>query len=751
MPVPRGSDPPSIVYGRLARLQRVSARLTAARTTDDVVAVVLDELADAVGAAATTLSLREPDGRTVRVAGARGFDDDVVARWSRFDVEDPAPMAHTIRTGEPLLLQSRDEVLARFPELEQELLVSRRQALVTLPLEADGVVFGAIGIGFAEERTFDEDEARFLDTLARQCSVAYDRSRAYEAEAQARTSTEATRTRLMFLSEASTVLASSLDWEQTLARVADLAVPRLADWCAVYLEADGRIEAVKVAHVDPEKREAMASLQRHHRPSLDSELGVGAVIRTGSSVLVSEIDDNILVASATNPDHLEDMRALGATSAVIVPLSAEGRTMGALALVTTDERRLDEDDLLLAKELATRVSQAIANATLYRERAHVARTLQASLLPPTAPKIPGLEVASRFVAGGDGVMVGGDFYDVFPAGEPDLGAWHIVIGDVRGKGVDAAALTGVARSTVRSAAINEPSPAQILSHLNEVLVRNHLDEGAGGDGDPRFCTMVVGTVTTLPNGICVELAVAGHPLPFLLKADGSTEQVGIAGTLLGVVPDPILIDSRVELAAGDALVLYTDGITERHADDRFFEEDGLAQVLARCAGFTAATLAERIETAARAFVEDEPRDDLAILVVRVPERPASTTSASTDLPPHPLSARRARRFVLTALDAFAVRGLDEVAELLTSEVVTNAVVHAHSSVRVSVEGVDGGVRISVADTNPLIPAPRQPVDEAEHGRGLHLVDTLAARWGVEPGDAGKSVWFELWVEQRSDP
>lgn len=722
-------------------------RLTAARTTRDVTAVVLDEMAESVGAAAATLSLLDPDGATVRVAGARGFPPDMVARWATFALTDGAPMAVAIQTGQPVLLRSVQEIVGRFPELAPEIDQSGRRALVGLPLATRGRAVGAIGLGFDVEQRFDEDECSFLEALALQCAVALDRSKAYEAEASARAQAEAASSRLAFLAEASTTLAASLDWERTLAQVAELAVPRLADACAISLVVDDRIAVVKVAHVDPDRAAAVRLLYEEHQPGLADGAGVGAVIRTGTEVLIPVVDEAVLRTIAVDDDHLAQLLAMELTSLVVVPLRPGGRPLGAVTLGTTGDRHLEPDDLVLVRELCARASQAIANAQRFGERAHVARTLQATLLPPVAPKIPGLEVATRFVAGGDGVEVGGDFYDVFPAGEAGSGSWHVVIGDVRGKGVEAAALTGVARSTIRSAAIIESTPAEMLRHLNEVLVRGDQPHD-GPDGDPRFCTMVVGTLTPLPTGVCAELAVAGHPLPFLLRADGSTAQVGVAGTLLGIVAAPDIVDTTVVLGPGDALVLFTDGITERHAGDRFFEEEGLAKVLGRCAGFTADTLAMRIETAARAFVEDAPRDDVAILVVRVPERAASTTSASTDLPAHPLSARRARRFVLTALEAFDVRGLDEVAELLTSEVVTNAVVHAHSGVRVSVEGVPGGARISVTDSNPLIPALRRPVHEAEHGRGLHLVETLAHRWGVDPAGEGKAIWFELRADER---
>jgi anti-sigma regulatory factor (Ser/Thr protein kinase) len=332
---------------------------------------------------------------------------------------------------------------------------------------------------------------------------------------------------------------------------------------------------------------------------------------------------------------------------------------------------------------------------------------------------------------------------VFPLGRLGSSArmWAVAIGDVRGKGVEAAALTGAARHTLRSIALLEASPAAMLDHLNQVLLQNPVPEGR--DDEPRFCTAAVASLGVRDGGGDVCLAVAGHPLPFVLRADGSTSQVGRPGSLLGVVPSLGVSDVRLRLEPGDALVLFTDGVTERHAGSRFFDEQALAAVLSRCVGFTASTLAERIETASRAFVEDQLRDDLALLVVRVPERAAASTSTTIDLPADTSSPRRARRFVRAALDALGAGSFAENAELLASELVTNAVVHGRSTVRVGMVLSDRTLRVSVSDSDTNPPTVRRAGASDEHGRGMYLVEVLSRRWGVDTTARGKSVWFEL--------
>ncbi len=253
-----------------------------------------------------------------------------------------------------------------------------------------------------------------------------------------------------------------------------------------------------------------------------------------------------------------------------------------------------------------RVEQALLES---RERfASLARTLQASLLPPHLPEILGLEVAARYRPAEDGVEVVGDFYDLFDVGE---NAWGVVIGDVCGKGAEAAALTALARYTVRAAAIREHSPSRVLSLLSEAVLHEEWNE--------RFCTAVYARVVPLPDRVLVELACGGHPLPLLLRRGGSVERVGHPGTLLGLFDRVDLVDDVVELDPGDALVLFTDGAVEARRGGEVLGEERLRAFVAACAGCPhAEDVAARLDDAIAGFQDGVRQDDLAIVVLRVP-------------------------------------------------------------------------------------------------------------------------------------
>jgi PAS domain S-box-containing protein len=414
-----------------------------------------------------------------------------------------------------------------------------------------------------------------------------------------------------FLARSGEVLASSLDPDDLLVEIANLAVPELADWCAVEVLTDGGVlERKALAHVDPTVRQRALDLATRYPPDPDAPQGVYQVVRTGQPELYPDIPDEMLRAAAVDEEHYRELVAIGLRSGIVVPLTARGRTIGALTWANGPSgRRFDAEDVELAQEVARRCATAIDNARLYSDRAYIARTLQQSLLPVELPDIPGIETAARFRPTGEGNDVGGDFYDVFETGNR---GWAIVMGDVCGKGPDAAAVTALARYTLRAAAMRERLPSRTLAVLNEALLRQRDDR--------RFCTVAYAYLEKLDHGARAGISTGGHPLPLVLRADGSVEWVGAPGTLLGVVPDPSLEDTAVTLEPGDSLVFYTDGVIEsRVSSNGVLDERRLAELVATCAGRDPDAIASRIEEAAVLSQNGHPRDDIAVLVLRVAE------------------------------------------------------------------------------------------------------------------------------------
>jgi PAS domain S-box-containing protein len=404
-----------------------------------------------------------------------------------------------------------------------------------------------------------------------------------------------------FLAEVGNVLGSSLDYEQTLRNVARLAVPDVVDWCAVDLfDEDERRLTVAVAHVDPERVTLAERLREYEPDRLDPEQGLGLVLRTGEPLLYEAIDDDALVAAATDDTHLELLREVGMRSALIVPMRAGGRVLGALTLVSAESGRvLDELDLVLAQQMASRAAVAIENARLYGERSRIARTLQQSLLPEQLPDIPGFELASHYQPALETGVVGGDFYEIWPVED----SWMIVIGDVTGKGVEAAALTALARHTLRTASEFRSSPAELLALLDRTLKQRS--------------TLSVCTALCLRlRGSRVEMAAGGHPLPLLLAA-GEVAEVGAPGPLLGAFADVSWSEHRLELEQGDALVLYTDGVTDGLGDGRErFGIERLRATLGELAGASAEQLIAELAARIRSFQIGPPADDTAAVALR---------------------------------------------------------------------------------------------------------------------------------------
>lgn len=580
---------------RLRGLQRITASLASASTAQEVCDTILDEAAPGLAEDAERAIWMMRDSRLLLVAG-----QGTSAEYPEIPLDPSLPAAENLRSGRPLFVQSSSELARRWPRLAD----GPTQSFAAFPLIAAGRQLGVMALGFREEHVFDEDERSYLATIAEQAAQALARADDLAALEAAHTLAEKRREQLDVLSNASKRLAESLDLEVTLQTVAELGVPRLADRCAVYLLEESKISKHVLA---PELNDDERQLFESNEPSLGAMTGVGAAIRTGHIEYFPHVDDSMLVAAARSDEELDLLRRVGLGGVLIVPLRARGRNLGALAFVNRAGRDMSLTDRTLAEELAARAAVTIDNSLSYRREAEVAARFAASLLPATLPSIPGLDIAARYQAGSKTFDVGGDFYDVWRGG-PDT--WFVMVGDVQGKGVEAAALTSLARYTVKSAAIAAQSPANLLGHLNEAMIRNFIEAADDPEhpwDDARLCTCLVIRLARGSRGWTATVSAGGHPLPLLRHPDGTVETLGRPGLLLGVTETAAYEEWSYAIGSGSHLVCFTDGLT-----DRTGPTDVPESLLAGLDG-SAASVAEAIFLAAPTRKANQ--DDLVVLSV----------------------------------------------------------------------------------------------------------------------------------------
>jgi serine phosphatase RsbU (regulator of sigma subunit) len=516
------------------------------------------------------------------------------------------------------------------------------KSLVTVPFLVDGRVTGVLGAAATSSDRFDGNDAARLQRVADRVAMSLERARLSELERKR-------RGRIGFLAEASELLASTLDQEKTISLIAQLVVPRLASWCAVLLADDGgALQTAYVWHADESLIDPLACLLDAVDPPDAAEAG-----RSWS------------LAVAASSGLPEEAVGLASDAAWCFPLAARGRRLGVVVIGRPRGDRPPREALELAEDLARRAALALDNARLYEQQQLTSQALQRSLLPPELPRIPGIDLAVAHEVAGEGNEVGGDFYDVFPAGE---NRWRFAIGDVCGTGPEAAAVTGLARHALRILAREGHDVADVVGRLNELI----LEEGPRA----RFITLLHGEITVLDRGRAASgegpeaavrlcLVSAGHPLPLLLRAQdaaaaaqgrkpatasaragersaaadngrgggpddgagGPAPAAGVPGPLpqpaaepqplLGVMGDLSFCSQTVDLSPGDLLLCVTDGITERRDSHRLLDDDdGLAKVLARCGGLNAGAVAARIQRAAEDFGTGPRADDMALLVLR---------------------------------------------------------------------------------------------------------------------------------------
>jgi PAS domain S-box-containing protein len=486
-------------------------------------------------------------------------------------------------------------------------------AVVTVPLKVEGRLTGSLGVASETPGRYGNEDALRLQFAADRIALAVESARLTELERLRRGS-------LAFLVEASELLAGTLDRNQTLALMAQMTVPTLASWCAVYTIPDPASEPVLsyVLHEDEDRIDGIkALLKRVDPPEPDLALGVRpwaapaeAAHETAMRTSLRSLSLGPLSSVGQAPGvSLATAQAVGGET-VVLPLVARNRVIGLLALGKPTDERFRQDILELAEDLSRRAALALDNARLYSERTAISQSLQRSLLPPELPEVDGVEVEVIYRAAGEGNEVGGDFYDVFPIRE---GAYGFAIGDVCGTGPLAAAVTGLARHALRLLAREGLGGPAVLERLNAAI----LEEGDRS----RFLTLLYGELWPQPEGgALLKMVCAGHPLPLRLTPDGTVEPAASPQPLLGVMEDLELFEETARLNPGDVLLCVTDGVTERREGTRMLGDDGLADVLSGCTGMTAGAVAAKVMRAVERFATDAPSDDMAILTLRIPEK-----------------------------------------------------------------------------------------------------------------------------------
>jgi serine phosphatase RsbU (regulator of sigma subunit) len=411
------------------------------------------------------------------------------------------------------------------------------------------------------------------------------------------------------LGEAGALMEDALDRRERAQHLADLAVPVLGDVAMVdMVSPDGTIERVAARSGGTEVADLFVELREITPIDPHGPHPVAEVIRSGRPMSLDRLSDDAIEGITTREDERELLRKHRFRSCIVLPLGARGSVLGALTLwIMRPAKTFDETARRTAKRLADRAALALDNARLHEQQSHIASVLQRSLLPRSLPQIAGFDAASRFLPAGEAYEVGGDFYDVFRSGS---GTWTAVIGDVCGKGPEAASLTALARYTVRTASSPDSSPSEVLRTLHESISSERLDL--------RFCTAALARIQAPANGngaARLTVALGGHPLPMVLRRDGRVDSIGEPGTLLGALPSPALADTDDTLRMGDALILYTDGVLDVRDRSKRDDPDWLAKQLTKVAGKTADEIAQRIAQAAIKRHGGEPRDDIAILVL----------------------------------------------------------------------------------------------------------------------------------------
>jgi PAS domain S-box-containing protein len=577
---------------RAARLQELTSALAREAEPDEAITVLLSQGPSAIGADAATLGLLDDTGERIVLADEVGHSPEAIAEWRSFPLEAELPICVAVRERAPIWSASRQDLIERFPAMAEQSL--RFAALAVLPLVAEGRAFGAVSFSFVEPRQLGDEDRAFTGAIVQQAANTLERARVFEAERR-------TRERLSFVAVASQVLSEQLDVERTLERLADVSVRLLSDWCAIDIaQPDGTVENLVIEHVDRSKAELAREFRRRYPSDPEASRGVGRVIRTGEPELYERVTDEILREASSSDEHLAMTRELGLASAMIVPLIVRGRALGAITFASADPERLfAPEDLELAQDLARRAALAMDTSALYHREHETALTLQRALLPGGLPEVEGVELAGRYLPAGVGLEVGGDWYDVIESTE---GRLEVVIGDVAGRGVHAAAVMGRLAMALRAYVVEGRPVEDAVAGLDRLMKQS----------DPSQMATLL-ELSLEPASGRVRYVRAGHPPGLVRMPDGEVaELAGEGSPPLGPLQEPRFVANETTLPTGSTLLLYTDGLIERRQLDLKVGVEWLKEAFAAAPEGPESV----VDAIARAVDAEHLPDDVALLAVR---------------------------------------------------------------------------------------------------------------------------------------
>jgi serine phosphatase RsbU (regulator of sigma subunit) len=577
---------------RFTRLGRVTRDLSAATDLDTVTDIITRLVGDAVSASVTMLALR--DGDDLVTLGLRGTPLVPELAAGRFPLSEPVPICDAILTGQPVLLLDSEELAAAYPNLAG----SDTVAMLAFPLRSgEDQAFGALALRFDAPAPRPEmEEIELLHIAADVCTQTVLRLRAEASSAER-------LRRIEFLSSASEQLARSLDHHATMQTVAELAVSSVADWCAVQLLEDGRLHTLVVAHSDPELAAAAHQLMTRVPTNPNAEVGSYAVARTGRSQLYSPVTVELIQRVSQDPELIALAEQLALQSVIVVPLVARGRTTGTMSLAS-GSRQYTAEDIVFAEDLARRAALAIDNADLFSQTQRAAETLQHALLPQRLPELKGWDLATLYQPSGR-AEVGGDFFDVI-----DLmtDRYVAVIGDVMGRGVDAAATAARLQAAVRALVAADPDLRAVAAGLDRMLALS---------SEQPLVTLVLMAFGGETDS--ADVLVAGHPPPLLVGLDGTPVRWQVTVWPAFGVGDVDRRPQPVYLPRGGVVLLYTDGLVERRDEDLDAGVDRLTAVVRHSVAEDRDHLHTFLERVARRVRRVGPArhdDDVAMLAVR---------------------------------------------------------------------------------------------------------------------------------------